>query len=359
MTSRLDTLDGMRGVAALAVLILHACVLFDLPYAPPNAHLGVDFFFLLSGLVISHAYERRLQAGWSFWAFAQKRIIRLFPMILAGGALGLGLLGLRQVLNQDLGWGSVALAAASNLVLAPTAALQHFRPYAFPLNMPFWSLSVEVVINFAYAAAAGFLSHRRLGAALVVAFIGLAALVTLNGGFNLGIYWRDYGLAFVRALFPFLLGVALYRLTRGLRPGPPLAAPCLAGFAVILLTPLASQHVAAHLALVALGFPALLVLGLIARAPPPLDRLCRGLGELSYPLYAMHYPIVVAFAQLSKGAAPGGAAQFGLAAAAAGTAIVVAWLALVLFDRPLRTWLAAAPRKLRAARPRPAETPAR
>lgn len=361
MTARLDTLDGMRGVAAVAVLILHVCVLFDLPYAPPNAHLGVDFFFLLSGLVISHAYERRLQAGWSILAFTRRRAIRLYPMILAGGVLGVAMLGLRQVLNHDLGWPAVALAAAANLLLAPTAALQGFRPYAFPLNMPFWSLSAEAVINFAYAASAGLLTHRRLGAALVLSFAGLAVLVALNDGFNLGFYWNDFGLGLVRAVFPFLLGVALQRVRQRLHPA---AAPvagaggrsvlCLAVLAMILLTPLAPQDVGAHLALVALAFPALLAIGLAAAPPPPLAGLCRGLGELSYPLYAVHYPIVVGFAQVSRHVPS--PAQPWLAPAAAGAALLAAWLALVLFDRPVRRWLAA-PRKPRTSRAAEEPTP--
>jgi peptidoglycan/LPS O-acetylase OafA/YrhL len=338
VTRRFTTLDAMRGVAALGVLTLHVCKLFDLPYQPLNAHLGVDFFFLLSGLVVANAYEPRLRRGWPLGAFARKRLIRLYPMVLAGGGVGLCVLVMRQLLDHDLGWTGLILAAVPNLVLAPSPALLGFRAFGFPLNSPFWSLSAEMAVNLAYAAGARRLSDRRLGAALAAALAALAAMVIARGTVDLGYGWRDYPLALVRAAFPFLLGVALHRLQGRLRPGGAVNQLALLGLAAALLTPFPSGP-AVDLLLITLGFPALLVAGLTARLPQPLAGLWRGLGELSYPLYAVHYPVVVVFAQVARSLRLHGLAQLGMALVCAAAAVALAGLVLVLFDRPVRAWL--------------------
>ena len=59
-------LDGLRGMAALAVLVLHLPPLSGFVF---HAYLAVDLFFIMSGFVIAHAYEERLLGGWSPGAF--------------------------------------------------------------------------------------------------------------------------------------------------------------------------------------------------------------------------------------------------------------------------------------------------
>ena len=78
------TLDGMRGAAAIAVALFHFRV--DLA---PNAYLAVDFFFALSGFVLAKAYTERLRQVASVGRFMMTRVVRLYPMVLVGSALGL------------------------------------------------------------------------------------------------------------------------------------------------------------------------------------------------------------------------------------------------------------------------------
>jgi peptidoglycan/LPS O-acetylase OafA/YrhL len=344
------TLDAMRGVAALAVLGLHVSKLFNLPYVPANAHLAVDFFFLLSGFVIAKAYERRLLGGWSLGGFARRRLIRLYPMVLAGGAIGVCALLARQVLYHDLGWTPLALAVLPNLLLAPTPALQAFRAFGFPMNSPYWSLSAEMVVNLVYAATVRRLTNLGLAAATVLAFAGLAAVAMAKQTVDVGFDWDDYGLALVRAAFPFLLGVALLRLHARLPQGHAAGQLVVPALAVLLLAPL-SDAPGLQLALIAIAFPLLLVVGLTASLPARLAPLWRAIGELSYPLYAVHYPIVVMFAQVAKSLHLAGAPQAALAAVCAATAVTVAWLALILFDRPVRARLERWQAAQAAARP--------
>jgi peptidoglycan/LPS O-acetylase OafA/YrhL len=217
MTRHYKTLDAMRGIAACAVLTLHMGRLFGLPVEFNNAHLGVDFFFLLSGFVIANAYEEKLQAGWSLTGFVRKRLIRLYPMIIVGGFLGLVVLVQRQITYRDLGWANILIASGENVLLIPSPALLNFRQYGFPLNLPFWSLFAEMVVNLVYALTARVLTTPRLVVMAIVSFFVLAKVVWLRSTMHVGFAWSDCGIGVNRALLPFLLGVVLYRL-RGRLP---------------------------------------------------------------------------------------------------------------------------------------------
>ena len=84
---RYDILDGLRGVAALMVILYHVFECFD--WTPvPHGYLAVDFFFVLSGFVIGYAYDSRWQQGLTIGNFFKRRLIRLHPMVVAGALIG-------------------------------------------------------------------------------------------------------------------------------------------------------------------------------------------------------------------------------------------------------------------------------
>jgi peptidoglycan/LPS O-acetylase OafA/YrhL len=88
------TLDGLRGIAALAIVARHAPVLFNSvsiyvqsDIGKPTAlffesYLAVDFFVALSGFVLAHAYGQRLRGGMPASEFMTVRLIRLYPLYL-------------------------------------------------------------------------------------------------------------------------------------------------------------------------------------------------------------------------------------------------------------------------------------
>lgn len=79
---RFEAVDSLRGVAALAVAIFHLQVashVYGLNFIR-NSFLFVDFFFVLSGFVIAHAYHNKLSNGQQFLEFAIKRIARMWPL---------------------------------------------------------------------------------------------------------------------------------------------------------------------------------------------------------------------------------------------------------------------------------------
>lgn len=90
---RYEILDGLRGVAALLVIVFH---LFETYSQGPayqiinHGYLAVDFFFVLSGFVIGYAYDERWDRM-SVWSFFKRRLARLHPMVIVGTLIGASL----------------------------------------------------------------------------------------------------------------------------------------------------------------------------------------------------------------------------------------------------------------------------
>jgi len=120
------TLDALRGIAALAVMIYHqqrAAVM-------GHGYLAVDFFFILSGFVIAKAYERKLLSDMSFARFALVRIARLYPLLIAATLVASAYMAMTSIRSSgDLGW----LALLPAALLALPDASQTFAPDPFPL----------------------------------------------------------------------------------------------------------------------------------------------------------------------------------------------------------------------------------
>lgn len=291
---RFEVLDGLRGIAALAVLGHHAEQVRSWTHVVAgattyfsNGYLAVDFFFMLSGFVIGAAYEDRLRSGRMHAVTYMKiRMIRLYPALLCGAVLGL-LVGAARHLPIN-----VPEAFVAQLLFIPFVVSSEM----YPLDVVQWSLLLELLANLIHAVFAPLLS---LAALVVVTICGLAALVFTNMQFgSLGVGWGldNYWGGFARVAFAFPAGLLLYRLhARGLLPKVSfLAAPAIVALVVILVAPWGTGL--RHSAVVALAFPAIIVSVLYAKAPGRLGTLNSALGELSYPLYCIHFPLLWALA---------------------------------------------------------------
>ena len=204
-------LDAMRGIAALLVGCLHASQILLGHKDFGHAYLAVDFFFCLSGFVVAYAYEERLRSDMGVGDFLVRRIIRLWPLIVIGSALGtLVFLGGEPKQLSFLARG--AALGALTACLLPAGLL--FGLQAYPVNNPIWSLFFEVVANGVYAGLA-----RRAGATLfkvllVPAFAALVwAAVAFGGVHHIGSDdWRSFLAGFARVALPFLIGVVIYQM---------------------------------------------------------------------------------------------------------------------------------------------------
>ena len=147
-------LDGLRGIAALAVVIFHFMEWVFPDYKTNfigHGFLAVDFFFCLSGFVIGYAYDDRLRkmgAG----EFFKSRLIRLHPLIVLGSVLGLlGFLLDPFASSAAYDTGKLLLLFVCSVFLIPLPMMEERFFNNFALNAPSWSLFWEYVANIFYA----------------------------------------------------------------------------------------------------------------------------------------------------------------------------------------------------------------
>ncbi len=159
MNHRFNTLDGLRGVAAIAVIFFHFTQHTTLRLFS-GAGLAVDLFFCLSGFVIAHSYQQRLIGGMSFKDFFLKRLVRLYPMF---HMIGLMLGALALLMKSAYSQTSLTL----HQTLSSIALNAFYVPYLsdfyiqigkdkidsalFPTNDPAWSLFFELLVNIVFA----------------------------------------------------------------------------------------------------------------------------------------------------------------------------------------------------------------
>lgn len=336
-------LDGLRGVAAFAVILDHVPGgwLGDLV---PGRYLAVDFFFVLSGFVLAHAYGQKLQQGWSPMAFMKARLIRLYPMYLLALAIGLSLsvMGLLRGWNGP-GWGDVAMVAAFGLLFLPTPPVTAFGDgqLLYPANAPAWSLFFELVANLIYALIARVLTGRVLGAILVTGAIAVAFTVSRHadtGG--PGWLWSHMDAGLARVTFDFFAGIAIYRLHQR-RPfwAMPWWGAVLAFLAVIAVPAPGEWRAVYDIGAGLVLMPLLVMFASGTKVDGAIARLCGVFGLLSYGVYVLHVPLFSAVG--IAGAAAG--LQLGegplVVLMVAGLAALVAGIAHVLYDQPVRRWL--------------------
>jgi peptidoglycan/LPS O-acetylase OafA/YrhL len=335
-TSRFVVLDGLRGIAALAVLILHIAQQRDVALFP-LAGLAVDFFYMLSGFVLAFAYEDRIRTRAMSWAgFARVRVTRLYPLVLLSTLAGIALAVLAAAVKHTITYGQIAQSGILGLLLLPSYVFPQWDT-AYPFNMATWSLFFEFFVNAVYAVIVARLTTRRLAGVTLLSAAVLVWVAVENGGISGGNNQANFGFGFGRVMFPFFAGVLLYRF----RPAPshaPLTA-LVAGLvlAVLLLQP-GPWSAAMTLVYVCLLFPAIILIAAGSGVGSGLARGCELLGALSYPLYITEAPVLRIGTELLRGRELGEAAisAFGLAEAAA--ALLVAWLAMRFFDEPVQRW---------------------
>ena len=113
-----ELLDGLRGVAALTVVCYHlfeAYATSHLDQRINHGYLAVDFFFLLSGFVISYAYDDRWKRM-SIREFLTRRAIRLHPMVIMGALIGAAIFYLQGCSVWDVSQVSIGALLVATLL---------------------------------------------------------------------------------------------------------------------------------------------------------------------------------------------------------------------------------------------------
>ena len=284
----LPSLDGLRGVAALAVVGSHFENLSGFQLHLQDAGAAVDFFFILSGFVIGQAYEPRLVAGLPWRGYMGLRLGRLYPAILGGVAVGLTV---AAVAGDPIGPGLLAQFLLLPVFWGPAV----HGGELFPLNGPQWSLFWELAANALHALVVRRLTIPVLTIIVVLSAATLAwASLTLGGldaGWGRGNFWGGPP----RVAFGFFTGVLLFRLHARGWTTPRLPFPLIAVVLALCMVrwfPAAGGFALRDLVKVVFVLPALVALGVNSDVSARLTPVTIWLGALSYPLYAIHVPLL-------------------------------------------------------------------
>lgn len=292
MKKTYNTLDALRGIAALAVVIFHAKRLLGWD-AVPGGYLAVDFFFVLSGFVIAYAYDRRLGAQLSSKEFIWGRYVRFYPLYFAGFVAGLlyelGMIAIRH--PQAVSVKTLVTASVASLLFLPFPFGQRGNNI-FAFNVPSWSLFYELVVNAIYAVIFRFLTVRVLRIVSVVSGLIFGSGIVASGTGDIGALADQATLAIARTIFSFSVGVLIYR------NGPnAVRFPLIGIFCLLIIPMLAPAGPVVNIIFVFIISPLVVMLG--SSVEPQhvrLVRCFRFLGMISFPIYAMHRP-VLSFAQ--------------------------------------------------------------
>lgn len=272
----LPRLDGLRGIAALGVVILHLGMIrsigpdpfaeFPIPeWIENDAWMLVDLFFVLSGYIFAHCYlqDGKMKEGVTTASFTVARFARLWPLSIVTLAMCAWLL--RDASTTNL----------TNILLS--ASFLHILTDPFSLNVPAWSISVEVICYLIFMIAA--LSGRRMLTTVTLICIVAGAWIIL----------QDIHEGIGRGLIGFFVGQMLKRYENFI---PVWAAM---PFAFI---PFAGSGGPEHLVVNAIiGWPAVIILA--KRLPLLETRPLAWLGSRSYSIYMIHVPVMYYHRQMS------------------------------------------------------------
>lgn len=336
-SNRYLNLDGLRGVAAVAVCFWHAHQL-GVGHLE-SAYLAVDLFFLMSGFVLEAAYESRLQSGLSALSFLKIRIIRLYPLYILGviSLFAYFFLSRNFAANDKFSIEFLIVSLVLSALFMP-GCFKGADYFLFPLSPPAWSLFLELMVNYIFA-----LKFLRRNNFVLCIFCGASAVLLAfaayrYGTLDLGWNWATAIWGLPRVIFSFMAGVLIYR-TKG-RIGealhlPPIVLP----FIALGLLAVPSVHAAPALLqwlVVVLGFPALLVFAVQRDPSPSLGRAYTFMGDVSYPLYALHVPVFRWVNGVAQAVGVEPMVTWWLGWFAVALAIAFSALALRLYDTPVR-----------------------
>ena len=359
-----NILDGLRGAAALMVVWYH--IFEGFAFASGGAietfnhgYLGVDFFFMLSGFVISYSYDDRWSKGLTTGNFFKRRLIRLHPMVVMGAIIGTISFLIGGSLRWDgtqtpFGWVMMAMLMGMLLLPAWPGAGYDVRGNGemYSLNGPTWSLFFEYLGNVLYALFIRKLSGR--GLAILAAVLGVAmgwfAVADVSGYGMIGVGWTLDTVNFLgglaRMLFPFTLGMVL---ARNFKPVKVRGIFWIASAVLFVLFSVPyipacgaiCMNGAFEFLCILFVFPAIIWLGASGATTNKFSTAtCKFLGEISYPLYVAHYPLMYLFYQwLIKEKVYTLEECWPVVLCVIGTSLALAWLTMKFWETPIRKWL--------------------
>lgn len=366
---RYEILDGLRGVASMLVVAYHLFETYShgAAYQMLNhGYLAVDFFFVLSGFVIGYAYDDRW-TRMSLKDFFKRRLVRLHPMVIMGTLIGALLFYFGESpafpLIGQTPWWLMLLLFLLGCTMIPALVSWDIRGWTEmnSLNGPTWSLTLEYVANILYA-----LFIRHFSRTLLAIFVLAAAFLTIDLTMNLDVFhlfsegrvapytviggWSitpaQLYIGFTRLLYPFFAGLLLSRVNKliNLKGGFWWSAVLVA--AVLVMPRVGGEENMWMNGLyeafcILIMFPLIVSIGAGSSVYGSKSvKICTFLGEISYPLYVTHYPLIymyTAWASTHPDAPLGTVISLGVSVFI--LSVALAYACLKLYDMPVREWL--------------------
>lgn len=358
--------DGLRGVAAMLVVWYHVFEGFQFAGNKPvidfinHGYLAVDFFFMLSGFVIGYAYDDRWGKSLTTDGFFRRRLIRLHPMVMLGaliGAISFLLTGMERWdgTHSTLLLTLIALVCSWLMIPALPGMQRDVRGNGemFPLNGPCWSLFFEYIGNILYALIIHRLSTRILArlTALLCCALAWFAMTNQSGYGSIGVGWTvdttNLLGGTLRMLCPFTIGMLMSRVFKPIKKVRGAFWIC----TIILLvlfhvpfidggTPMSLNGIFETVCIICI-FPIIVWIGASGTTTDNTSRrICRFLGDISFPLYIVHYPLMYAFYMwLIKTELYTFSDTWPIAISTMACSVCITWLSLRFYDEPIRKWL--------------------
>ncbi|GAA4303478.1 acyltransferase family protein [Aestuariibaculum suncheonense] len=336
-------LDGLRGIAALAVVVFHYMEWIYYSDFSKNfiAHgfLAVDFFFCLSGFVMAYAYDNRLPKM-GLTTFFTSRLIRLHPLVIFGSVIGfIGLL-IDPFTNHAEGYSipALLLILICSLLMIPLPTMEERGFNLFSINAPSWSLFWEYIANLLYAFILIRLSKKVLR---ILPFPAAAALIwvgysseNLLGGWSGGTF-TDGG---IRMFYSFLAGLVVYRSGWIIKNKLGFIGLSLMLTAAFIM-PWGPLNWITQTLVVLFYFPLIVSLGAGSVLSSTFKKICVFLGNISYPLYMTHYVGIWWFGNYYTTQNPSTETLTWIIILGTIAMVLFSWLVMKFYDTPLRNYL--------------------
>jgi len=339
-----EILDGLRGIAALSVVVFHFMEIAYPDYSKNfigHGFLAVDFFFCLSGFVIGYAYDDRIEKM-GVKEFFKSRLIRLHPLVIAGSILGLlGFLfdpfgGHPELYSA----GKIALIFLSSVFLIPFPVMEERFFNLFSFNAPAWSLFWEYAANLVYAFVLYKINRRLLLILSILSAVAICVVAyragNLMGGWSKDTFWDGCA----RICYSFSAGLLIYRFNWLIK-----TKLGFAGLSALLmlafLMPSFTWNWLAETMIVLFYFPLLVALGAGAVLTDKIKKLCVFSGKISYPLYMTHYAALWIFGNYYSSHKVSTTELFFIITAGTLLLIGLSYLIMIVYDIPVRKYLTA------------------
>lgn len=340
MKPHFPILDGLRGTAAILVVVFH---LFEAVYPDMSEHpmhhgyLAVDFFYLLSGFVVGYAYDDRW-GKMTLKEFFRIRLIRLHPLVILSVAIGAIAFWFDPFkTGEPVSIDKLVLTMIIGFTLLPSPDVRGWGE-THSLNGPCWSLLQEYIANIIYGMFGRKMTKTVLWIIVIISGIALTVTAVWNGHLGTGWAYKNIWIATVRMMFPFFAGLLLYRSGKLFRI-PMAYVVCSLALIILFFVPYSSFNGWYEAACIIIVFPIVVAAGAGGEIKGRWAKVCNFSGAISYPIYIIHYPFIYIYTEWIYLKKPASSEIILVAVGLFVFFILLSWAALKLYDEPVRVWL--------------------